>query len=75
MSCHVPYFTQEGAVQSHRDGYEQFQHGKQRYLRAACGEYVWFPREHSEEPTCEKCAAWLVRDAEEVARIDAGMEP
>ena len=74
MSHHVPYFTVEDAVQAFQGGYDTFRQ-RQRRLRAACGEFAYYPGEHSAEPTCLTCQAWILRDAEEVARIDAGMEP
>lgn len=40
-------------------------------LKAACGSFVDYPKDHSTEPTCEACAAVLEQAAEDDGEIFA----
>lgn len=57
MSHYVPFFTIERSGAYNRGGKPS------RYLRAACGELVSYPKDHSAEPTCPQCVAWLEKEA------------
>ena len=52
LTHYVPYFTQNlrGATARHQV--------------AVCGAFVT-PEDHSAEPACETCVAWLQKDAED----------
>jgi uncharacterized paraquat-inducible protein A len=41
---------------------------RQRVQMAACGTFI-NPEEHSQEPTCARCKAWLDADTEEAAAL------
>jgi hypothetical protein len=56
MSHYIPYFAVEASVAYNPNAQPS------RYLRAVCGAVVPF-KDHTIEPTCPKCAAWLEADA------------
>lgn len=64
MSHYIAYFTVERSAAYNPNGEPS------RQLRAVCGEWIDYT-DHTAEPTCPACVAWLEKEAADDAETEA----
>lgn len=70
MTHYVPYFAvEEDDRRFLSSAAGDRARRRPRRLQAACGAVVTYPTDHTTEPTCPACAAWLVQDAADLAAL------